>query len=358
MIDAGVRRPYLHGYNGGNAFLLQKEAVCKGGNMIICDHLGKEYGGRFVLEDFSFTFEPGHIYAILGPNGSGKSTLMKAIAGLVKPSAGGIYVNDHELTYEDKQFIAYMPTEAYFYNYMSAKQAARYYQDFFNDFQMEKFQWFMDQMRLNPDVKIRNYSTGMMAKFKVALNLSRNPQVLMLDEPLNGLDLIAREEVTAGIMQGITPNMIVMISSHQIEELERISDQVIFIREGSILVSGSTADFRQRYGKSMSDMYREIFGNVYAYPGAAPGMQGMDPRMQNAVMNGNMYGMGMQGQNMNGTGMPDRNVYGAGTMAQGVYPNGGMQNSGANGGEVRYSEASVSQGFGEGGEAHGEDHEV
>ena len=301
--------------------------------MIICDQLGKEYGGRFVLENFSFTFEPGHIYAILGPNGSGKSTLMKAIAGLVKPTSGKVYVDDHELTYADKQVIAYMPTEAYFYNYMSAKQAALYYKDFFHDFQMEKFQWFMNQMRLNPEIKIRTYSTGMMAKFKVALNLSRNPQVLMLDEPLNGLDLIAREEVTAGIMQGITPNMVVLISSHQIEDLERIADQVIFIREGSILVSGSTAGFRQQYGKSMSDMYREIFGNVFAFSGAAPGMQGQGmypgtqnqnvyPGVQNGSVNGNMYGAGMPDQNMYGTGMLDP------------------------------------QGYREGGEAHGENHEV
>ena len=102
--------------------------------MIICQHLSKMYNGRYALEDFNFTFEPGHIYAILGPNGSGKSTLMKTLAGLVKPSSGQVFVDDHELTYHDKKTIAYMPTEPYFYSYMSAMQAAKYYQDFSQDF--------------------------------------------------------------------------------------------------------------------------------------------------------------------------------------------------------------------------------
>ena len=310
-----------------------------------------------MLEDFCFTFEPGHIYAILGPNGSGKSTLMKILAGLVKPAAGTVYVNDHELTYEDKRIIAYMPTEPYFYNYMSAKQAAVYYADFFEDFQMEKFHWFMNQMQLNPEIKIRNYSTGMMAKFKVALNLSRNPQLLMLDEPLNGLDMIAREEVTAGIMQGIDRNAIVMISSHLIEDLERIADYVLFIREGHLIVSGYTAGFRQQYGKSMSDMYREIFGTALAFSGGVSGMQSQGmygPGMQNQ----SMYGQGMQNPGMNRMEMQNSGMYGAGMQDRSMYPDGGVQNPERNGGERTYSGKPAQNGAGEGGEIHDEDHEV
>ena len=241
--------------------------------MIICDHIGKTYGRRYVLQDFSFTFEPGHIYAILGPNGSGKSTLMKTIAGLVKPTEGQVYHDGHPLSWEDKQYIAYMPTEPYFFNYMTAGQVAGYYQDFFYDFSMERFNWFMQVMQLDPYMKVREFSTGMMAKFKVAINISRNPRVLMLDEPLNGIDMIARDEVLAAIMQGLGQNTAVLISSHLIEDLEKIADHVLFIREGKLIVSGSAEEFRSKYGKSMPDMYREIFGNALLYgQGMFPGM--------------------------------------------------------------------------------------
>ena len=246
--------------------------------MIFCQDLSKHYGGKYALSSLNFTLQPGHIYALLGPNGSGKSTWMKILAGLVKPTSGTVYVDDHQLTFNDKRQIAYMPTEPYFYSYMSAIQAAKYYQDFFEDFNMEKFLWTMRQMGLDPSMKVRAYSTGMMAKFKVALNVSRNPRLLMLDEPLNGIDMLAREEVTAGIMQGIDRNSIVMISSHLIEDLERIADYVIFLREGQMVVHGPVASFREQYGKSMTDLYREIFGAavLFGMPGQMPfGTQGM-----------------------------------------------------------------------------------
>ena len=239
--------------------------------MIVCQNLDKGYGGKPALINFSYRFEPGHIYAILGPNGSGKSTLMKMIAGLVKPSAGQVLVDDHPLTYKDKATIAYMPTEPYFFSYMTGLQAAKYYEDFFTDFSMERFQWMTERMQLNPAMKLNTYSTGMMAKFKVALNVARNPKMMMLDEPLNGIDMIAREEVTAGIMNGISRDAVILISSHLIEDLERIADHVLFIREGRLVVSGSTAGFREKYGKSMTDMYREIFGAAILYGAPMPG---------------------------------------------------------------------------------------
>ena len=292
--------------------------------MITCENLSKMYSGKYALAQFNFTFSPGHIYAILGPNGSGKSTLMKSLAGLVKPTEGKIYVDDHELTYHDKQHIAYMPTEPYFYNYMTAKQAAAYYQDFFDDFSMEKFNWFMNRMGLNPATKLRAYSTGMMAKFKLVLNVSRNPQLLMLDEPLNGIDMLAREEVTAGILQGIDRSAAVMISSHLIEDLERIADYVLFIKEGRLVVHGYVESFREQYGKSMTDMYREIYGSMILQQGTfgaqgGYGMGGFGPQGQN--------GYGAQGQG--GYGAPGQNGYGA--QGQGGFGAQGQGGFGAQG---------------------------
>ncbi|MCR5147351.1 MAG: ABC transporter ATP-binding protein [Eubacterium sp.] len=230
--------------------------------MIRCEHVGKKYGSKYALQDFNFMFEPGHIYALLGPNGSGKSTLMKNLAGLIKPTEGQIYVENEPISYRHKAKIAYMPTEPYFYGYMTAMQAAKYYQDFFTDFNIDKFMFTMQRMQLDPNQKLKTYSTGMMAKFKVALNVSRNPRLLMLDEPLNGIDMLAREDVTRSIVEGISRDSAVIISSHLIEDLESISDYVLFIKLGHLVVSGYTSTFREQYGKTMSDMYREIYSDI------------------------------------------------------------------------------------------------
>ena len=102
----------------------------------------------------------------------------------------------------------------------------------------------------------------MMAKFKVALNVSRNPKLLMLDEPLNGIDMIAREDVLRFIIEGITRDSAVIISSHIIDDLEKVADYVLFIKQGHLVVAGYTSTFRDQYGKTMSDMYRDIYADV------------------------------------------------------------------------------------------------
>lgn len=230
--------------------------------MIRCENLGKSYFSKVALENFNFQFEPGHIYALLGPNGSGKSTLMKTLGGLIKPTAGNVYVDEEPLQIKHKSEIAYMPTEPYFYSYMTGLQAAKYYQDFFTDFNMDKFYYTMQRMKLNPNEKLKTFSTGMMAKFKVALNVSRNPKLLMLDEPLNGIDMIAREDVLRFIIEGITRDSAVIISSHIIDDLEKVADYVLFIKQGHLVVAGYTSTFRDQYGKTMSDMYRDIYADV------------------------------------------------------------------------------------------------
>ena len=317
--------------------------------MIVCQNVSKIYSGRYALENFTFSFEPGHIYAILGPNGSGKSTLMKILAGLVNPTSGQVYVDQHELTVEDKKIIAYMPTEPYFFSYMSAMQAAKYYKDFFDDFNMDKFLWTMNAMRLNPNQKIRTFSTGMMAKFKVALNVSRNPRLLMLDEPLNGIDMLAREEVTASILQGIDRSGAVLISSHLIEDLERISDYVLFIREGRLVVNGPTATFREKYGKSMTDMYREIFGAPVLFNGGMPMGYGMQAGYG---MPGAQAGYGMPGMQAGygAPGMPGTQAgYGAPGMPgmqAGYGAPGAQAGYGAPGAQAGYGAAGAQAGYG------------
>ena len=226
--------------------------------MVTCEHLTKKYSQVTALDDLSITFETGGRYALLGPNGSGKSTMMKMIAGLTMPDGGRILLDGEPLTWRAKAKIAYMPTEPFYFNYMTCESFGRYYADFFKDFNMEKYMLTIRRMDLDPKAKAKELSSGMMAKLKIAATLSRGAAVLMLDEPLNGIDLIAREQVMDLIADQTDASQTILMSSHLVDELEKLADHAVYIRKGKNVLSGSVQELEQD-GKSLSDLYRDIF---------------------------------------------------------------------------------------------------
>ena len=142
--------------------------------MLEISHVTKRYGGKTAVCDVSLNAEAGRLVALLGPNGSGKTTLMKMIAGLACPNDGEIRFDGDPVGVATKRHIAYMPTEAYFYNYMTARDAGRYYSDFFADFSMERYLRSLEEEHLDPAGKIRTMSSGMVAKVKLALTFARD----------------------------------------------------------------------------------------------------------------------------------------------------------------------------------------
>ncbi len=228
--------------------------------MLDCVNVVKRYGGKFAVNGVSIAIEDAHIYGLLGPNGSGKSTWMKMAAGLIVPDDGEMTLDGVKIGAETKKHIAYMPTEGYFYSYMKVKDAGRYYQDFFEDFDMQQFEKLIKDMGLEPDMKVRTLSSGMMAKLKIAVTLARKAELYLLDEPLNGIDLLARDEVVNTILTNMSDNASVVISSHLVEELERIIDKAIFMKDGQIVLAGDVEEIRQERGESVVDLYRQIYG--------------------------------------------------------------------------------------------------
>ena len=181
--------------------------------MLQCKNVTKKYMKMTAVNGVSIDFMPGRIYALLGSNGSGKTTLMKMIAGLVKPTSGDITLSGVPIGVETKKHIAYMPTESYFYNFMSCADIGKYYADFFEDFSLDQYYNYLNEMKLTPDMKASKMSSGMMAKLKLAVNLSRNASVIMLDEPLNGVDIVAREQVINAVISKASPDKIIIMSS-------------------------------------------------------------------------------------------------------------------------------------------------
>lgn len=225
---------------------------------LVSSNISKKYFNKTVLNSVSFNIEPGNIYAMLGPNGSGKTTWMKIASCLTKPSAGEISLDGKSIGQDTKKEITYMPTEPYFYDWMTVKDTKKYYMDFFDDFDESIFAELLEKMELTENLKCKNLSSGMTAKLKIALALSRKAKIYLLDEPLNGIDLIARDTVMNTIISCLSEDVALVVSSHLVEELEAFANKAVFIKNGDLLDICDIETLRMEQGKSLADRYREL----------------------------------------------------------------------------------------------------
>lgn len=228
--------------------------------LLECRELKKSYGRKMAVRNISVGLECGKIYGLLGPNGAGKSTWMKMVAGLVRGWQGELLFEGHPLTWRDKADIAYMSTEPFFYSYMKIRDVAGYYEDFFEDFDRERFYGLLERMELDPKERTRTLSSGMAAKLKLAATLARSARLYLLDEPLNGIDLVARDRVMQAILEIRSPQNTIVMSTHLVDEIEDAIDGAIFVREGEIALAGDREALCREWDATIPDLYRRIYG--------------------------------------------------------------------------------------------------
>ncbi len=227
--------------------------------MLECKDATKKYMGKVAVDRMNLTVEKGRIYALLGPNGSGKTTLMKMVAGLVKPTEGVVTYNKIPIGIESKRKVAYMSTEPFYYNYMNIADVGKYYADFFEDFSTEKYAQLIERMNLRTQDKVKSLSSGMAAKLKIAATLSRKAELILLDEPLNGIDIIAREQIITTIVESANDENALVVSSHLVDELEKIIDYAVFMKEGNLVMQGDAEEMRAERGMSIVELYKRIY---------------------------------------------------------------------------------------------------
>lgn len=221
----------------------------------------KKFGRKTAVNNVTLSLEPCRVYALLGPNGSGKTTWMKMAAGLIKPTSGEICYKGEQVGIESRREIAYMSTEPYFYNWMTVKDVGKYYEDFFEDFSMDKYRALIGRMQLTEELKTKTLSSGMMAKLKIAATMARRAKVYLLDEPLNGIDLLARDQIMRSVVEAADEDVILLLSTHLVNELESVVDGAIFMKESNLVEVRDVEELRISEGKSIVDRYREIYGN-------------------------------------------------------------------------------------------------
>lgn len=224
-------------------------------------NLNKRYMFVKALDDFSVKFEKGKVIGLLGPNGSGKTTLMRILSGLLHKSSGEIIYDSGLKGKKLKQKVAYMPTESHLYDWMTIKEVINFYDDFYEGFDKQKVLKDIEVLGLKINNKIKKLSTGQRGRLKVSLTIARKAELYLIDEPLNGIDPISRDMILDMLASEINNEKCIVISSHLVNEFEKIIDDVIFIRKGKLEFMKNAEELRLEHKMSIHDLYKEVYKN-------------------------------------------------------------------------------------------------
>ena len=229
-------------------------------NIVEIKGLTKRYDRKEALSNIDLSIEKGKVVGILGPNGSGKTTLIKLLMGLLHPNTGEIRIDGESPGVHTKSVISYLPDRNALYGWMTVKDALQMYQDFYQDFDDKKAEDLLQFMKLDRAMKISNMSKGMKEKLNLALVLSRRAKVYILDEPIAGVDPVARDQILDAIIDNYKEDSAMIITTHLVRDMENIFDQVVFLGDGEIVLSGEAESLREEKNMKIDDRYKEIFG--------------------------------------------------------------------------------------------------
>lgn len=228
-------------------------------NIIEIKNVTKTYKNKKALDNLSLEVSEGKILGILGPNGSGKTTLIKLITGLTRPNSGEVKIDGEEPGVYTKSIISYLPDRNYLDSWMSIKDVEKVFEDFYKDFDKSKFRNLLEFMDLNIDLKVDELSKGMLEKLNLSLVLGRNAKVYILDEPIAGVDPVARDKILEAIVKNYSEESTMIITTHLVKDMEMIFEDVLFLKDGQVDLYENAEILREKYNLQIDDIYKEIF---------------------------------------------------------------------------------------------------
>ena len=222
-------------------------------------NLTKNFGDLTALDDVTVSLEQGQIVGLLGPNGSGKTTLIKILNGLLQPTSGSVTINGSAPGVETKKVVAYLPDRNALPDYMTASQLMDIYEDFFEDFDRLKAEAMIDDLGINRKQAMKKMSKGTKEKLQLCLVMARQAEVYLLDEPIGGVDPATRDYILRTIISNYNENAVVLISTHLISDVESVLDDVVFIKDGRVVLHKAADEIREEKGESVDKLFREVF---------------------------------------------------------------------------------------------------
>lgn len=224
-----------------------------------CNELTKKFGASAALNNINLNIAQGKLIGLLGPNGSGKTTLIKIANGLLTPTSGNILIKNTVPGYETKKIVSYLPDKICLIDSMTVKELVEMFTDFYDDFQSQKAYAMIENLHINPNQKLKTLSKGNKEKVQLILVMSRKAELYLLDEPIGGVDPATRDYILDSIIKNYSEDATVIISTHLIADIEKVLDEVIFIKSGSIILHEDVDSLREREGKSVDEIFREVF---------------------------------------------------------------------------------------------------
>ena len=224
-----------------------------------CKGLSYSYGKKKALDDVSFSIESGRIVGLFGPNGSGKTTLIKILAGMMHDENGAVSVCGNPVGAKSKAVVSYSPDRMPYRNDQKIADILGSYAFMFEDFDRKEAEKSLEELGIHSDDIIGKLSKGNSEKLQVIIAMSRKAKLYILDEPFNGIDPVARESVVKIMLRMVPEESSLILSTHQIGDIEQILDEAIFLKEGKIVLQKSVDEIRDEKGQSLADAYMEEF---------------------------------------------------------------------------------------------------
>lgn len=228
-------------------------------NLLECRDLSKSFGSVKALNKVNLSIGRGRIVGLLGPNASGKSTFIKICNDLLTPTGGEIRIAGKKPGIETKKIVSYLPERSYLNDWMKVSDIIAFFQDFYSDFNRDKAYDMLKSLGIGKKDRLKTMSKGTKEKVQLILVMSREAQLYLLDEPIGGVDPAARDYILDTIISNYSENATVILSTHLIADIEKILDDVIFLREGQVALTGTVDQIREESGKSVDSLFREVF---------------------------------------------------------------------------------------------------
>ena len=227
--------------------------------MIVVDNLWKTYPGAIALHGISLRVDKGRVMGVLGENGSGKSTLFKVLAGVARPSEGTVLIDGMEIGIQTRRMVSYLPEVSPFYDWMKVGEQLDFVAAFYPDWQPEKARELLELLRLDIDRKVGAMSDGQRARLKVVAAFARPSTGVLMDEPLGRIDPPSRRRILEALLREYRMGeQTILISTHLVEEIEELIEEVVFLRDGEIAVSGNSDSLRSERNQSLSEIFEEV----------------------------------------------------------------------------------------------------
>lgn len=224
-----------------------------------CNQLVKNYGSKVALNSINLAIPRGKIVGLLGANGSGKTTMIKLASGILTPTSGEIQVAGMFPGVQTKNIVSYLPDKTYLPDWMKVCDIIDFFRDFYSNFDGNKAYEMLTRLNINANDPLKTMSKGTKEKVQLILVMSRTAELYLLDEPIGGVDPAARDYILNTIIGNYNENSTVLISTHLIADVEQVLDEVCFIANGQVVLVSTVDDIREKQGKSIDSLFREVF---------------------------------------------------------------------------------------------------